>query len=288
MATATCRRPRGAIGEVRRLEQRRQVPGEVLAPATSLPREAAIAFRTVSSLCSVQLRADADWPMLRRGIVELTRLPRLQGQLIHHGRGGVSGSVFCVLSGAFQRLPMWRQQQVRSGAISAADAGRACWELAHLNGTIGAAADLAAGHLLHDAGQLVLHHRRQGAQPQPELLLSFRQSDGVMTCLPERNGGGRRLGPSSVRSMRAFVRAYSGPLLSGKLSRFRGEPLARLVGLTIKDGRGYLLPAGHGEWGRHAGGAAPRPDACATNPTAKSCERADHDAEPAAATAPRR
>lgn len=247
MATATRRLPRGPIGEVRRLEQRPQVPGEVLALASSLPREAAIAFRTVSSLCFVQLRADADWPLLRRGIVELTRLPRLQGQLIHYGRGGVSGSVFCLLSGAFQRLPIWRQQQVRSGAISEPDAGRACWELAHLNGTIGAAADLAAGHLLHDAGQLVLHHLRKGAQQQPELLLSFRQSDGVMTCLPERNGGGRRLGASSVRSMRAFVRSYSGPPMSGKLSRYRGEPLARLVGLAVRGDRGFLLPAGHGE-----------------------------------------
>ena len=247
MATATRRLPTGPIGEVRRLEQRPQVPGEVLALASSLPREAAIALRTVISLCSVRLTADADWPLLRRGIVELTRLPRLQGQLIHHGRGGVSGSVFCHLSIAFQRLPMWRQQQVRSGAISAPDAGRACWELAHLNGTIGAAADLAAGHLLHDAGQLVLHYRRKSSKQQPELFLSFRQSDGVMTCLPERNGGGRRLGPSSVRSMRAFIRAYSGPPLSGKLSRFRGEPLARLVGLAVQGGRGFLLPAGHGE-----------------------------------------
>lgn len=234
------------MDEVRRLEQRRQAPREVLALASTLPREAAIALRTVSSLCSVQLRADADWPLLRRGIVELTRLPRLQGQLIHYGRGGLSGSVLCVLSGVFLRLPMWRKQQVESGAISAPDAGRACWELAHLDCTIDAAANLAAGHLLHDAGQLVLHYRRKSSKQQPELFLSFRQSNGVMTCLPERNGGGRRLGPSSVRSMRAFIRAYSGPPLSGTLSRFRGEPLARLVGLSVQGGRGFLLPAGHG------------------------------------------
>lgn len=247
MGTATRRLPRGPIGEVRRLPPLLLAPREVLALASSLPREAAIALRTVSSLCSVQLRADADWPLLRRGIVELTRLPHLQGQLIHYGRGGLSGSVFCHLSSAFLQLPLWRLQQVGSGAISASDAEKACWELAHLHCTIDGAANLAAGHLLHDAGQLVLHYRRISSRMEAELFLSFRQPDGVMTCLPERNGGGCRLGPSSVRSMRAFIRAYSGPPLSGKLSQFRGEPLARLVGLAVQGGRGFLLPAGHGE-----------------------------------------
>jgi hypothetical protein len=235
------------MGELLRLERTPQVPREVLALASSLPREAAIAFRTVSSLCFVRLRADVDWPLLRRGIVELTRLPRLQEQLADYGREGAIGSVFGLLSGGFLRLPVWRRQQVRSGAIRASDAGKACWELAHLNGTLDAAADLAADRLLYDAGQLLLHYRLAASQAQAALLLSFRQADGVMTVLPERNDGGRRLGPSAVRSMRAFVRAYSGPPMSGKLSRHGGEPLARLVGLTVRDGRGFLLPAGRGE-----------------------------------------
>jgi hypothetical protein len=246
MASANGHRPGGSLGEVLSLERRPQVPREVLTLASSLPREAAIAFRTVSSLCFVRLRADVDWPLLRRGIVELTRLPHLQNQLVHYGRGGAIGSVFGLLSRAFQRLPLWRRQQVGSGAIRASDAGKACWELAHLNGTMDAAADLAAGRLLHDAGHLLLHYRLAASQAQAALCLSFRQSDGVMSVLPDRNGG-RRLGPSSVRSMRAYVRAYSGPPMSGKLSRHGGEPLARLVGLTVRDGRGYLLPAGRGE-----------------------------------------
>jgi hypothetical protein len=246
MASANGHRPGGRIGEVLNLERRPQVPREVLTLASSLPREAAIAFRTVSSLCFVRLRADVDWPLLRRGSVELTRLPHLRNQLVHYGRGGAIGSVFGLLSRAFQRLPLWRRQQVGSGAIRASDAGKACWELAHLNGTVDAAADLAAGRLLHDAGHLLLHYRLAASQAQAALCLSFRQPDGVMSVLPDRNGG-RRLGPSSVRSMRAYVRAYSGPPMSGKLSRHGGERLARLVGLTVKGGRGYLLPAGRGE-----------------------------------------
>jgi len=248
MVSTIRRRPGGRMGEVRRLERRPQVPREVADLASSLPREAAIAFRTVSSLCFVQLRADADWPLLRRGVVELTRLPRLREQLTDYGRGGAIGSVFGLLSSAFLRLPVWRRLQVCSGAIRASDAGKACWELAHLNATMDAAADLAAGRLLHDAGQLLLHYRLADSQAQAALCLSSRRPDGVVSILPERNGG-RRLGPSSVRSMRAFASAYSGPPMSGKLSRHGGEPLARLVGLTVRDGRGYLLPTCHGEGG---------------------------------------
>ena len=235
----------GASRSPQTSESSRRALRETLDLIPTLPKEAAIAFAAVNGICSLRLQADVDWLLLRRGIVELTRLPHLQRQLAQYGRGGGGGrSIYNLLAGSFAQLPLRGPAQIDNGAISASDAVRALVELAHLEATVDSAADLAAGRLLHDAGQLLLHYRRANTQAGAELCLSFRHADGVTTFFPDPDGG-HTLATSAVRSMRTFVRSYSGPPMSGELSpHSKAERLARLVGLAVKGRRGHLLPAG--------------------------------------------
>ncbi|WP_216905744.1 hypothetical protein [Synechococcus sp. CCY 0621] len=206
-----------------------------------IPHEGVTAFCAIQTLCRNRLHTRIDWSMLRRGLVLILHRPELQRELRTYGLGRSSEAIFGVLRGAFNTLPDLIVATRLHTEMPAAEMALISCELTHLECSLEASADIAAGRVLHDAGELVLHHRSGGGKRRPELCLSFRHSDGVLSFLPDVRGS-RRLSPSTVRSMRKFVRSYQGPAISGDLAAHsQSQHLCHLVGLEVRNGRGYLL-----------------------------------------------
>jgi hypothetical protein len=174
-------------------------------------------------------------------LVWLTQAPELQDNLLRYGQRETNRpfSLIHGLIDAGHRVCRSHVQawQRHPRLLDIADQIKA---FSHLDCHLDAAADIAAGRCVHDAGQLVLHRRRRDEDDNDcqELCLSFRSADGCLSFFPRK---GERLQSEAVRSMRAFVSSYRGETLSGTISP---HPMAarvcRLAGLRLDGGRGVL------------------------------------------------
>lgn len=105
--------------------------------------------------------------------------------------------------------------------------------------TIKAASNIAAGRLLHDAGDLVLHYIDASTIEDSELCLSRRLKDGTLTF--QRVVGLPPVRLSAIKSMRAFIRRYKGPRLAGKFTDHpMSERLCNLVGIKTVGNHGVI------------------------------------------------
>lgn len=230
-----------------------------------LPSDVATAVAAVLSAATLRMTQYLDWGYIEAGFVELTRLRHLQADLAGYGKHTASETVFNVLAGALQALPERGRQEIDAGLTSQAEALLVGYRLGRLLEHIDTSGDIAAGRLLHDAGGLVMHYRHStlGRQADAELCLSFRSDCGFLSFLPDPSGGlgllvspggtgtyeaaasSGALSPAAVRSMRRFVTGYRGVPMDGEISpHTRAARLCSLIGLEVREGRGYLRGAG--------------------------------------------
>jgi len=210
-------------------------PGELAALFGAL---GALAYSTRQD--PVMLTLDLEEALA--SLLALTSRLNLQGALRGYGQRLPNQQPFSAINGLkslherrlLELAPGWHDHP-RAGEIV-----DRIQVLGHIDCHLDAAADIAAGRCVHDAGQLVLHRRARDADDKHnrELCLSFRSADGCLSFFPRK---GERLKPEAVRSMRAFVSSYSGETLSGTISP---HPMAarvcRLAGLRVEGGRGVL------------------------------------------------
>lgn len=200
-------------------------------------------FTEYQGFCCLRTSAKHDFLSLRRSVVALTKLPQYQEGLRAFGIGnGATGrglDIYRLMKGSMVGAAVNLKSAIEARDLSCEEASTvaAFWLLCgdHVEN----AASVAAGHVLCDAGELVLHYRQAERLEDAELCLSHRAADGLLHFYPVHES--KALPISAIRKIRAFVSQYKGPRMAGEISDHpNAARLCRAIGLTIRDGHGFL------------------------------------------------
>ena len=208
-----------------------------------IPQSIAKGFMSFQGVTMLRLIPNHDWPGLRQFVIDLAAAPALQEGLKPFGLGSRTDApglkLFGVMNGAGRRWAQRFAMEVTSKVLSERDAHFIAGQFLPINDHIESAADLACGRVLCDAGGLVLHYRQAERLQDAELCLSFRSPDGLLSFFPTNYSA--PVSPQAVRTLRRFVADYKGPKMAGKISNHpQAARLCRLIGLTIRNGHGFL------------------------------------------------
>jgi hypothetical protein len=206
------------------------------------------AFSEYQAFCMFRQPGRHDLALLRRHIVSLAQIPEFAVGLKAFGLGpdarGRGRTLYRLMNGSMLGAGQHLKCSVLEDKLSkeAFVSIVQFWLLA--GDHVESAGDIAAGRVLCDAGELVLHYRRAERLHDAELCLSHRAADGLLHFNPDPEAPS--ISASAIRKLRAFVRQYKGPKMAGKISDHPGAPrLCRAIGLQTKQGYGFLQEQGN-------------------------------------------
>lgn len=211
-----------------------------------LPRELCTAFSEIIGCTFVVIHPNHDWNRLRSQAILLGSSDFLCKGFIdyaknNHGSQEVGMAMMGLISGAFTQLPEKVRLLASKRLLTFEDFSALVDRVTLIESHLNAVCDLAAGRVLCDANQLVLHYRGNGPITDAELCLSYRAPDGLLSFFPTTSSSHPPV--KAVQSIRAFVESYKGPTMAGEISPHRNAMrLCSLCGLDISHGHGFLRP----------------------------------------------
>lgn len=203
------------------------------------------AFCMLQGLANVKILEGFNPLFARKSILEFAKTPELQKgfKLYGQGAGEQEIEVTCIrffqgaVIGFGHQLGQARQHMddIMFKAMAS--------QLMEMGDHIENSASLAAGHILCDAGDLVLHWKGSDSlKPvDRELCLSRRSSDGMLSFFEPVLQKAPSI--SSIKKLKEFVRSYDGPKMLGEISPHKkAAKLCRAIGLSVRHGYGFLEP----------------------------------------------
>ena len=211
-----------------------------------LPRELRTAFSEIIGCTSVVIHPNHDWNRLRSQAILLGSSDFLYKGFIdyaksNHGSQEVGMAMMGLINGALTQLPEKVGLLASERLLAFEDFSVLVDQVTLIESHLNAVCDLAAGRVLCDANQLVLHYRGNGPITDAELCLSYRAPDGLLSFFPTTPSSHPPI--KAVQSIRAFIKSYKGQTMAGEISRHRNAlRLCALCGLDISHGHGFLRP----------------------------------------------
>ncbi len=217
----------------------------ILSDICAISSELFCAFTEYQGFCMFRLSPLHDWARLRQHVISLTDIPQFADGLRAFGSGpGPAGrgmALYSMMTGSMLGAAFNLTSALSEGGLSQAEA----WPITQFWLLVGDhvdnAADIAAGRVLCDAGELVLHYRHAERLKDAELCLSHRAADGLLHFHPDPAVSLVPVG--AIRKLRKFVHQYKGSTMAGKISEHPAAArLCRAIGLTVRNDHGFLIP----------------------------------------------
>ena len=232
-------------------EVQQQTVSEYSATALDLTRkQGPDVFKAVGRLLGVAVFAplpNLDWESLQRDIVLIVNNNNMHRALVDWDNGLMSlnplSYFFANFSGIVQAmLPQQLQTYLYKKLITEQECMQIVTQFSVLFDYLSTVADVEGCRVLYQTDDLILHHRKPGNGSLGELCLSFIQDNGFMSFFPLTTS--KKVKPSSIKTMRAYVSSYKGPEYYGDISPHPdSKRLCSLINLKIRQNKAYLTQA---------------------------------------------